>query len=94
MARKINRSFTVELRKSSVKGGAWMLCLSLTDEDQIEIIQEECSAWANASAAKRYIKEKVKEWTPRKSVPLLGTIEDEKGKPTLFSGSIRFKVDA
>lgn len=94
MAKKISKSFTVDLRKNTVKGGAWMLRVALIDEDNNIRIKDECSAWANASAAKRFIKEIVKEWTPRKSVKLVGSMEDEKGKPTLLTGTLTFKADA
>ena len=94
MARKISKSFAVEIRKNTVKGGAWMVRMVLIDEDNNIRIKDESSAWANASAAQRFVKEIVKEWTPRKSVKLIGTMDDEKGKPTLFAGTVAFKADA
>jgi hypothetical protein len=54
------------------------------------------SAWSNASAAKRWIKEMVQELTPRKSVKMIATTQnlDAKGKPLAFVGQIGYKRDA
>ena len=54
----------------------------------------QCTAWKNASAAKRWVKEQVLKHTPRKSVKMVATgALDAKGKPTAFTGSLTFKVD-
>ncbi len=93
MARKVSKKFSADLRKNTVKGGAWLVKLKLEEVQDAEnvLIKEEVSAWTSAANAKRYTKEKVREWTPRKSVSLLGGNVDDKNKPTYFSGSLTYK---
>lgn len=93
MARKTVNSIKVELRKNRDKGGAWLCSLVTTDEDSNQLIAL-TSAWTNASAAKRWVKSKVQELTPRKSIKLLGSVPDEKEKMTYFFGAMSYKVDA
>ena len=50
------------------------------------------TAWKNASAAKRWIKSKVLDMTPRKSVKLNATKFNEQEKPVAFSGVMEFKA--
>ena len=50
------------------------------------------AAWKNASAAKRWIKAKVQEMTPRKSVKMNPTKFNDKEKPVEFSGVLEFKA--
>jgi hypothetical protein len=53
----------------------------------------EYTAWKNASAAKRWVKEQVQKHTPRKSVKMVATgAVDAKGKPTAFTGALEYKV--
>lgn len=93
MAKKINEVFKVSLKKNNVKGGAW-LCDIYVNRDE-ETILSDISSWANASAAKRYIKERVQALTPRKSIKLIDSgMRDEKDKPIGFNGELSYKVDA
>lgn len=95
MAKKVNVVFYAETIKNQTKGGAWLTTIRITDEG-VDVPNETItSAWSNASAAKRFIKEKVQELTPRKSVKMVASQQvDEKGKPVAFVGQIGFKRDA
>lgn len=96
MAKKINATFTASLAKNNVKGGAWMATYVIAHEavDGFMPIQSEYSAWTSASAAKRWIKDMVKNNTPKKSIKLLpGDEKDAKGKPVWFAGSLNFKQE-
>jgi hypothetical protein len=93
MAKKISKIFKADLKKNDVKGGAWMATITVNDEgiDTVDVLLT--SAWANASAGKRWIKEQVQALTPRKSVKMVASdAKDAKGKPTSFSGSVNFKA--
>ncbi len=91
MARKVENRFHAEIRLNGEKGGAWLTTITLHD-DTGAITLSECSAWKNASAAKRWVKERVKALTPRKSVVMLGSNLNDKNKPTVLTGSVIFKV--
>lgn len=91
MAKKVENRFHAEIRLNGEKGGAWLATVTIQDDTGATTVSE-CSAWKNASAAKRWVKERVKALTPRKSVVMLGTNLNEKNKPTLLSGSLIFKV--
>lgn len=93
MAKKVSKVFKADLTKNNVKGGAWMATVSVQSEgiDVVDILLD--SAWANASAGKRWIKEKVQELTPRKSVKMVaGADLDAKNKPLFFRGELVFKA--
>jgi hypothetical protein len=93
MAKKVSKVFKADLTKNNVKGGAWMATVSVQDEgiDTVDVLLD--SAWANASAGKRWIKEKVQELTPRKSVKMVaGADLDAKNKPLFFRGELVFKA--
>jgi len=93
MAKKVSKIFKADLKKNDVKGGAWMATITVNDEgiDTVDVLLT--SAWANASAGKRWIKEQVQALTPRKSVKMVASdAKDAKGKPTSFSGSVNFKA--
>ena len=93
MAKKVSKIFKADLKKNDVKGGAWMALVSVSDEnvDTVDVLLS--TAWANASAGKRWIKEQVQALTPRKSVKMVaGEEKDAKGKPTFFSGELTFKA--
>jgi len=93
MAKKVSKIFKADLKKNDVKGGAWMATITVNDEgiDTVDVLLT--SAWANASAGKRWIKEQVQAFTPRKSVKMVASdAKDAKGKPTSFSGSVNFKA--
>jgi hypothetical protein len=93
MARKVERVFEAEIRLNAEKGGAWLTKVVVKNEEGL-VINEAISAWKNASASKRWVKEKVKEMTPRKSVPMIGSNLNDKNKPTVLIGTLRYKVDA
>ena len=93
MAKKVSKVFKADLTKNNVKGGAWMATVSVQDAgiDAVDVLLD--SAWANASAGKRWIKEKVQELTPRKSVKMVaGADLDAKNKPLFFHGELVFKA--
>jgi hypothetical protein len=96
MSKKVNVTFYAETIKNQEKGGAWIARISITDEGMDAPSTFLYSAWSNASAAKRWIKEKVQELTPRKSVKMIATTQnlDAKGKPLAFVGQIGYKRDA
>jgi hypothetical protein len=96
MSKKVNVTFYAETIKNQAKGGAWLTTIRITDEGVDTPHEVIMSAWSNASAAKRFIKEKVQELTPRKSVKMIATTQnlDAKGKPLAFVGQIGYKRDA
>lgn len=102
MAKKIKKTFTATLSLNPEKGGAWLAYVNVStpaDSDagfnSMANVAESVSdqaAWKNASAAKRWIKAKVQEMTPRKSVKLNPLKFDAKEKPTAFSGVLEYKA--
>jgi hypothetical protein len=95
MAKKVNVTFYAQTIKNQAKGGAWLTTIHITDEGMDTPNQVITAAWSNASAAKRWIKEKVLELTPRKSVKMVASTNlDAKGKPVAFVGQIGYKLDA
>lgn len=96
MSKKVNVTFYAETIKNQAKGGAWLTTIRITDEGMDTPHEVITSAWSNASAAKRFIKEKVQELTPRKSVKMIATTQnlDAKGKPLAWVGQIGYKRDA
>ena len=93
MAKKVSKIFKADLKKNDVKGGAWMATISVSDENVDTVDALVTSAWANASAGKRWIKEQVQALTPRKSVKMVASdAKDAKGKPVSFSGELTFKA--
>ena len=73
MARKVDYTFEAEIELNEDKGGAWLAtcCKGYMDEEG-QFIDELTihTPWKNAAAAKRWIKAKVLELTPRKSVKM------------------------
>jgi hypothetical protein len=95
MAKKISSLFSASIVKNQAKGGAWYATIQLTDEGIDTPYDSYQAAWANASAAKRWIKEVLQATTTRKSVKMLpGSELDDKQKPVVFAGAITFKRDA
>lgn len=87
--------FSASIVKNQTKGGAWLTTIKLTDEGIDTPYDSYQAAWANASAAKRWIKEVLQKATPRKSVKMLpGSELDDKQKPVVFAGAVTFKRDA
>ena len=95
MSKKVNVTFYAQTIKNQAKGGAWLTTIRITDEGMDTPHEIITAAWSNASAAKRFIKEKVQELTPRKSVKMIASTNlDAKGKPVAFVGQIGYKRDA
>ena len=104
MAKKITKKFTATLALNTEQGGAWLANVSLLTPLHDGIIPNSNSmpsseaisyeaAWKNASAGKRWIKAKVLEMTPRKSVKMEATTVDKTtDKPTAFVGVLEFKA--
>jgi hypothetical protein len=92
MARK-TETFSVTLTKNTLveRGGAWLLGVRITLEGEAQLKYESTTAWANPSAAKRYVKTLVEAHTPRKSCKLTATKTDDAGKPLQFVGEINYK---
>lgn len=95
MAKKVNVTFYAQTIKNQSKGGAWLTSIHITDEGMDTPNQVITTAWSNASAAKRWIKEMVQQLTPRKSVKMIASTNvDDKGKTVAFVGQIGYKRDA
>lgn len=95
MAKKVSSLFSASLVKNQTKGGAWLATIVLTDEGINIPYDSYQAAWANASAAKRWIKEILQTTTPRKSVKMFpGSEVDAKEKPVTFVGAVTFKREA
>jgi hypothetical protein len=93
---KITKTLNATLTKNTAvpKGGAWLLTITEGVSGAISDGIGVHSAWANPSAAKRYLKEYVVKNTPRKSIKMLIGAMNEAGKPTHLSGELSWKVDA
>lgn len=94
MPRKVKQRVKVYLKLNPAKGGGW-LCEILYFDDTNTATAADLTAWKNASAAKRYIKEKIQATTPRKSIKLLpGYGADSSTKPVSFLGDMTYAVAA
>jgi phage terminase small subunit len=92
---KVNANFNGELRKNTEKGGAWIAEFSVTHAGADRTVNAGYSAWSNASAGKRWLKEMVLANTPKKSIKMVANTErDAKDKPIYFNGDVVFKVEA
>jgi hypothetical protein len=94
MAKKVNQTLKAKLAKNLEKGGAWLLDISITNESSDQYVLSTCSAWSNASAAKRYLKQVVLDNTPRKSIKMSVVMTDANDKPARIEGELTYKVDA
>lgn len=91
MAKKVNAVFEAKLVKNTEKGGSWLATVKTYDEG-VEAHHHEVTAWANASAAKRWVKARVQALTPKKSCKMIaGATLDEKNKPTEWTGEVKYK---
>lgn len=96
MAKKINAVFNATMVKNLEKGGAWMANLTIMHEaaDGFMPVKTESSAWTSAAAGKRWLKHRLMDLTPKKSVKMIATsVVDAKGKPAEFNGSVQFKQE-
>lgn len=98
MAKKVSKVFKAHLTKADIKGAAWSAVTQtffVMADGELAIDEESYSAWSNASAGKRAIKEEVIKSTPRKSVKMVaGENLDAKGKPLSFYGELSYKAEA
>jgi hypothetical protein len=93
---KVTRTLYASLTKNTSveKGGAWLLTVSEGVSGGISNGPSIHSAWANPSAAKRYLKTYVQENTPRKSIKMVIGATNDAGKPTHLSGELSWKAEA
>jgi hypothetical protein len=86
---KVTKTLKATLTKNTTveKGGAWLLTIDCCDDVTH-------SAWANPSAAKRYLKAYVQENTPRKSIKMVVQATTPLGKPSHLTGELNWKADA
>jgi hypothetical protein len=96
MAKKVTQVLKADLTKNTLveKGGAWLLDINIRNEGAQDYILNHCSAWANPSAAKRYLKTVVLSNTPRKSIKMAITKTTVEDKPLKLEGELTYKVDA
>lgn len=84
---KVVKGLIANIVKDNEKGSAWLVQVELSDGSFLY------SAWKNASAAKRKVKEIVLAHTPKKSIKWNpGEALDEKGKPLSFKGLVTWSV--
>jgi len=93
MDKKVSQMLKADLNKNVIveKGGAWLLHITVTEEDTT--ITDSFTAWANPSAAKRYLKQFVIRFTPRKSIKMVVQATTPLGKPSHLTGELTYKVD-
>lgn len=92
MAKKLDATLEATITLNQEKGGGWMAGVAKFVDGTGDY--SEVTAWKNASAAKKWIKSKVLDLTPRKSIKMEVTKKDLNDKPTELKGSLSFKVDA
>lgn len=88
---KVKKTFQANITLNQSKGGGWLASYTLSSTDSI-VSRSDTTAWKNASAAKRWIKEKVTDLTPRKSVKLIAVNSPGVEKPTGFQGELTFNA--
>jgi hypothetical protein len=93
---KVTKTLNATLTKNTAveKGGAWLLTITEGVSGAISDGPGIHSAWANPSAAKRYLKAYVLDNTPRKSIKMVVGATNDAGKPTHLSGELTWKEDA
>jgi hypothetical protein len=93
---KVTKTLNATLTKNTAveKGGAWLLTITEGVSGAISDGPGIHSAWANPSAAKRYLKAYVLDNTPRKSIKMVIGATNDAGKPTHLSGELTWKEDA
>lgn len=88
---KVKHQFQVSIMLNEEKGGGWLANYTLTSDASI-VGKSDTTAWKNASAAKRWIKAKVQELTPRKSVKLIPVPKEGQSNPIGFNGLLEFRA--
>jgi len=93
---KVTKTLNATLTKNTAveKGGAWLLTITEGHLGAVSAPEGTHSAWANPSAAKRYLKAYVQEHTPRKSIKMSVVATTPLGKPSHLAGELSWKVDA
>ena len=93
---KVTKTLNATLTKNTTveKGGAWLLTIVEGYVGSVSNGEGTHSAWANPSAAKRYLKTYVQEHTPRKAIKMVIGATNDAGKPTHLSGELTWKEDA
>lgn len=93
---KVTKTLNATLTKNTAveKGGAWLLTITEGYAGAVSAAPNTHSAWANPSAAKRFLKAYVQEHTPRKSIKMVVQASNDAGKPTHLSGELSWKEDA
>ena len=93
---KVTKTLKATLTKNTTveKGGAWLLTITEGYVGAVSEGEGTHSAWANPSAAKRYLKAYVQENTPRKSIKMVIGATNDAGKPTHLSGELSWKAEA
>lgn len=86
---KVTKTFQARLELNPEQGGGWITSIDISDEN--DAYYKNVEAWKNASAGKRWIKAKVQELTPRKSVKMNAVKFDANEKPTMFTGTLTYK---
>jgi hypothetical protein len=96
MAKKVTQTLKAHLAKNTIfeKGGAWLLEITIQTEGHNIHDLNTRTAWANPSAAKRYLKSVVLDNTPRKSIKMTTTKTNDADKPLTLEGELIYKVDA
>lgn len=99
MGRKIEQNFVARIKKNTEKGGAWLATYTITEARHnglgtVEdiVVSTESLPWSNASACKRWIKSKVLEHTPRKSIKL-NVDAKQNDKPVTLTGRLDYKIE-
>jgi hypothetical protein len=89
---KVTKTLNAILTKNTSveKGGAWLLTIIEGTVGAVSNGPGTHSAWANPSAAKRYLKQYVLDNTPRKSIKMVINGTNDAGKPTHISGELRW----
>ena len=93
---KLTKTLNATLTKNTAveKGGAWLLTITEGHLGAVSAPEGTHSAWANPSAAQRYLKAYVQEHTPRKSIKMAILATTPLGKPSHLAGELSWKVDA
>ena len=90
---KVSKTLEAQVQLNPEKGGGWLANVNIYhyDEGEKTYLVKTVTAWKNASAAKRWVKAKVQELTPRKSVKMTAFLFDAVEKPTAFAGELTYK---
>jgi hypothetical protein len=82
-------NFSALAYKNIEKGGAWVAVFKL-ERVGGEVITD-YSAWTSANACKRWLKERVQEHTPRKSIKFVSAKTDANDKVIEVTGEFSYR---